>query len=72
MKKEHKEKSTDYQEIHMPKSTPTGFYIGAISFVFGFAMIWHMFWLAIVSGLGIIAVMIARLYEKKYRLSRQN
>ncbi len=57
-------KNVSYQEIHMPKNTPAGFYIGAISFIFGFALVWHMFWLAIVSAIGLIAVIIARLYEK--------
>ena len=58
-------KDVEYKEIHMPKNTPAGFYIGAISFVFGFAVVWHMYWLALLSGLGIVAVVIARLYEKK-------
>ncbi len=30
-------KDVEYKEIHMPKNTPAGFYIGAISFVFGFS-----------------------------------
>ncbi|MCH9631687.1 MAG: Cytochrome bo(3) ubiquinol oxidase subunit 1 [Chlamydiae bacterium] len=56
--------NTQYEEIHMPKNTATGFYIGVISFIFGFAIVWHMFWLAGLSAFGIIAVVIARLYEK--------
>lgn len=54
-----------YEEIHMPKNTGIGFYIGALSFVLGFALVWWMFWLAILSTLGIIVVMICRLYEKR-------
>lgn len=57
-------KSADYKEIHMPKNTAAGFYIGTISFILGFAVVWHMFWLATVSAIGMIAVVIARLYEK--------
>ncbi len=57
-------KDTDYKEIHMPKNTAAGFYIGAISFILGFAVVWHMFWLATISAIGMIAVVIARLYEK--------
>lgn len=53
-----------YHDIHMPINTPTGVFIGALSFVFGFAMIWYMFWLAILSGLGIIACCIAHLRIK--------
>jgi cytochrome o ubiquinol oxidase subunit 1 len=53
-----------YEKIHMPTNTPYGFYIGALSFVFGFAMVWYMFWLAIITGAGMLACIILRLYEK--------
>jgi cytochrome o ubiquinol oxidase subunit 1 len=53
-----------YEEIHMPRNTAIGLYVGGLSFVFGFALIWYMFWLALLSGLGIVACMIVRLYEK--------
>ncbi len=63
--KEHKTpKDTHYKPIHMPKNTATGFYIGALSFVLGFGVVWHIFWLAIISAIGIIVAMVARLYEK--------
>jgi cytochrome o ubiquinol oxidase subunit 1 len=54
-----------YHDIHMPKNTAMGMYIGALSFVFGFALIWYMFWLALLSAVGIIACVIIRLYEKE-------
>lgn len=53
-----------FKEIHMPSNTGAGFYIGALSFIFGFAMVWHMFWLALLCGLGMIIAVIARLYER--------
>lgn len=53
-----------YHDIHMPKNTPTGVYLGALSFVLGFAIIWYMFWLAIVSTIAILAVIILHLYQK--------
>ncbi len=65
MKKLKVKKSTSYEEIHMPSNTPSGFFIGALSFVFGFAAVWHMFWLVAVSGVGMVAFMIMRLYAKK-------
>ena len=34
--------------------------IGVLAFAFGFSMIWHIWWLAIGSFLGLIAVVIAR------------
>jgi cytochrome o ubiquinol oxidase subunit 1 len=54
-----------YHEIPMPKNTAIGMYIGALSFVFGFAIVWHIFWLAIVSGLGMVLCMIIRLSQKE-------
>jgi cytochrome o ubiquinol oxidase subunit 1 len=38
-----------YEDIHIPKDTPIGFFIGVASFFVGFGLIWHMFWLAIFS-----------------------
>lgn len=54
-----------YEAIHMPKNTPTGLYVGILSFLFGFGMIWYMFWLALISALGMVACLIVRLSEKE-------
>jgi cytochrome o ubiquinol oxidase subunit 1 len=35
-----------YEDIHMPKDTPAGFVLGVFAFLFGFAMVWHIWWLA--------------------------
>ena len=43
---------TGFTEIHMPKNTSIGVLVGVISFFFGFGLIWHMFWLAIISLFG--------------------
>ncbi len=53
-----------YEDIHMPKNTSMGFYIGAFSFLFGFGLIWYMFWLAALSGIGMLVCIILHLYEK--------
>lgn len=61
-----KEKGTAYQrpehyeDIHMPKDTPYGLINGMLAFVFGFAMIWHIWWLVIVSALALVFTIIAR------------
>ncbi len=47
-----------YADIHMPKNQPWGPVIGGLSLAFGFAMIWYMWWLAIISLLGIIVTLI--------------
>ncbi len=52
-----------YEEIHMPKNTAYGFINGVLTFVFGFSMIWYIWWLAIVSALGLIFTIIARAAE---------
>jgi cytochrome o ubiquinol oxidase subunit 1 len=41
-----------YKPIHMPHNTATGLVMGALITVFGFAMIWHIWWLAGVSLVG--------------------
>ncbi len=51
------------RDIHMPKNTPVGFYIGVLSFLFGFALIWYMIWLAVVSFLAIAVCLIRRLCD---------
>ena len=35
-----------FRPIHMPKNTGAGVVLAGISAVFGFAMIWHIWWLA--------------------------
>lgn len=51
-----------YEDIAMPVNTPLGIYIGAASFIFGFSMIWYMFWLAALSFLAILGLAIYRLW----------
>jgi len=53
-------KPAEYQKIHMPRNTPAGVFIGLFALAFGFALIWHIWWLAIVGILGIIGTMIVR------------
>jgi cytochrome o ubiquinol oxidase subunit 1 len=49
-----------YHDIEMPKNAPHGLIIGALAFVFGFAIIWYIWWLAILAALGMLAAVIAR------------
>lgn len=56
-----KQKHSKYEDIHLPANTGIGFYMGALSFAFGFGMIWHIFWLAIVGLAGVIICAIIRL-----------
>ncbi|KHK03391.1 cytochrome o ubiquinol oxidase subunit I [Desulfovibrio sp. TomC] len=49
-----------YEPIEMPKNSWHGLAIGVLAFVFGFSMIWYIWWLAAASFLGLIAVVVAR------------
>lgn len=60
-----KMESTQYEDIYLPKNSGIGVYIGALSFLFGFAIVWHIMWLAGVSFIGVLACTIARMAEKE-------
>ena len=49
-----------FRPIHMPANTAAGVVLAAISTVMGMSLIWQIWWLAILSVAGIIAVAIAR------------
>lgn len=53
-----------YEDIVMPKNTPFGLYIAAAAFVFGFALIWHIWWLAAIGLLAAIALVIIRSFDE--------
>jgi cytochrome o ubiquinol oxidase subunit 1 len=55
-----------YTSIHMPKNTPVGLYVGALSFIFGFAAIWLMTWLAALSFIGIVICLVVYLSKEDY------
>ena len=48
----------------MPSNSPIGFYIGVLSLIGGFALVWHMFWLGGLCVLGIVVSLIVRLGNK--------
>jgi cytochrome o ubiquinol oxidase subunit I len=56
-------KKPEFKDIHMPSNTPAGVFIGAFSLALGFALVWHIWWLAIVSMIGIIGTVIARAFS---------
>jgi cytochrome o ubiquinol oxidase subunit 1 len=49
-----------YTAIRMPKNTPLGLIIAACAFLFGFAAVWHILWLAVVGLLGMLVTIIIR------------
>ena len=48
----------DYQPIEMPVNTPTGVIVAFFASVCGFAIIWYIWWLAILGIIGAFAVMV--------------
>lgn len=53
----------DYEDIYMPKNTGIGFYIGVLSLIFGFAITWHIWWMTLLSFIGIVVCLITRLSQ---------
>lgn len=65
-----KEKGTAYKqpakytEIHMPKNTGAGVFIGLFSLIMGFALVWYIWWMAILGFVGVIATWIHYSFNK--------
>ncbi|MEH8097146.1 cytochrome o ubiquinol oxidase subunit I [Gallibacterium anatis] len=57
-------KPATYTPIHMPKNTAAGVIIAVFTMIFGFAMIWHIWWLAIVSFVGMVVTWIAKSFDQ--------
>jgi cytochrome o ubiquinol oxidase subunit 1 len=58
----------DYMDIHMPRNTGTGIVLAGLSVVLGFALIWYMWWLAILSFVALIGAAIIHTfnYDRDY------
>jgi cytochrome o ubiquinol oxidase subunit I len=48
----------DYEPIEMPRNSPTGFVTAFFATVIGFAMIWHIWWLAALGFAGAFATFV--------------
>lgn len=69
MKARHAQRPTKgYMDIHMPRNTGTGVILAGLSVVLGFALIWYMWWLVILSFVAIIGAAIIHTfnYERDY------
>src|SRR5436305_2718163 len=49
----------DYADIEMPRNSPTGFVCAFFATVMGFALIWHIWWMVAVGGVGAFATFVA-------------
>jgi cytochrome o ubiquinol oxidase subunit 1 len=52
-----------YKPIHMPKNTGAGIVLAGISMVLGFALIWYIWWLAILSFVALLATAIGHTFN---------
>ena len=52
-----------YRPIHMPKGTGAGIILAGLSLVFGFAMVWYMWWLAALSFVAILVAAIVHTFN---------
>ena len=62
-KSREKPQKRKYEDIHMPRNTGVGFIAAGFIFIIGFAMIWHIWWLAIAGGIGTLATIIYRAFD---------
>src|SRR5262249_33542661 len=53
---EHEER--EYRDIEMPRNSPTGFVCAFFATIMGFALIWHIWWMVIVGGIGAFATFV--------------
>lgn len=58
---EVRKKPPVYEDIHLPKNSGIGPLIGLFSLIFGFGMVWHIFWLAGIAFATILGLVITRL-----------
>jgi len=59
-----------FLHVHMPKNTPAGVVLAALSTALGFAMIWHVWWLASASLVAIVVYAIHHSfdYDRDYHI----
>ncbi|CCE00051.1 cytochrome o ubiquinol oxidase subunit I [Bradyrhizobium sp. STM 3809] len=48
----------DYQDIELPKNSPTGFVCAFFATVMGFALIWHIWWMVALGAIGAFATFV--------------
>ncbi|TLX64897.1 cytochrome o ubiquinol oxidase subunit I [Stutzerimonas nosocomialis] len=51
---------SDYKKIHMPRNTSAGLVLAGFSLVIGFALVWHIWWMAIAGLVGSVIAFIIR------------
>jgi cytochrome o ubiquinol oxidase subunit 1 len=62
-----------FRDIHMPRNTGAGIILAGLSMVVGLAMIWYIWWLAILAFVGLLAVAIGHTfnYDRDYYITAE-
>ena len=56
----HNKHEKRYEDVHLPKNTPLGLFIAGFSFLIGFGLIWHIWWLAVIGLIGVVLTILIR------------
>jgi cytochrome o ubiquinol oxidase subunit 1 len=59
-----------YEDIEMPKNTSSGMCIAGFAFLFGFGVVWHLWWLVGIGLLGAVIAIIARAFVPEENTER--
>lgn len=67
---DYKAPTEGFKPIHMPRSSGNGVILSGIALVLGFALVWHIWWLAVLSFVGMIATAIRHTfdYDRDYHI----
>jgi cytochrome o ubiquinol oxidase subunit 1 len=60
VRKHQKIETPVYESILIPRNTPAGIIIAVLAFVAGFAIVWHIWWAAVLAVIALIMTMIMR------------
>jgi cytochrome o ubiquinol oxidase subunit 1 len=52
-----------FVDLHVPRNTPVGVFVAFFAVIFGFAMIWRIYWLAVLGLLGALAVLLWQFWQ---------
>lgn len=63
MKQKKVPKQPVYADISLPKNSPAGLIIASFAFICGFALVWHIWWLAAIGLLGAVISVIVRTFN---------
>ncbi|GAP35463.1 cytochrome o ubiquinol oxidase subunit I [Piscinibacter sakaiensis] len=65
MKRRGYERPTDgFVAIHLPRNTAAGVVLAGLSTLLGFALVWHVWWLAAATALALVAAAIAHTFNR--------